>query len=735
MVTTYVNGRLLHTQQLSVDHDPWIAVRNDYKNEGGGFNVRVTGQPEFPDSIRVTASPMLEGWLPYFGGAVGWSESLWQGLYRGNRAENPDADTKRGGGIFGSRETNGIDYEPALFYHRPLLEDGTIEYEFFYRQDALTAHPAIDRLCFLMEPSGVRTHWLTDGIYDRTEISPDNVATELSNRRGPKSLPLMDNSWNHTSVKLTGDTVELTLNGQLVYQRTLESTNQRHFGFFHYADRSELRVRNVVWKGNWPRSLPSVTDQELATDEADFLDQNAEHMTAVFRHNFTAAGFDQDRFSVIHGSPDEDLKATPDGLLALRLGNGGYRNTTIAPNLQVDGDFDITVAYDNYESIPTAGGSSSLMLIATLDNASSDEFCITRRQIQDTAESARQIVQCVTVQKRAEGEGRDYFITMPAEERSGRLRLSRRGNQIYYLSAEGDSPNFQLKGSRQISRDSIRAEGIRLVNQTYKEGHSSVIWKSLSVHAEKLNGNAVGEANPRLEALNKQREHLAANVIYDFTKASPDPVVLYRWGDVRQWDSEKAGLRIQADGSDAWDSAGLKTRYPINGDFDIMIEFDVVALDMPRTGDQTSVILQLETLDEDSPQLNNIFHQLPSGQQEVLAQMRQTATNGDPTYRRIETIQVASVSALRTARRGTKWTMLARMKDADQERIVAEIEASDQPIREARLLLHTGGANRRSEILLKQIHIHAQEYAPLRPFPAVPQKKQNLIESLLELFR
>jgi hypothetical protein len=31
---------------------------------------------------------------------------------------------------------------------------------------------------------------------------------------------------------------------------------QRTFGLFHYADATGLRVRNVTYRGEWPRQLP-----------------------------------------------------------------------------------------------------------------------------------------------------------------------------------------------------------------------------------------------------------------------------------------------------------------------------------------------------------------------------------------------------------------------------------------------------------------------------------------------
>ena len=61
-----------------------------------------------------------------------------------------------------------------LRYQRPLMEDGSIEYEFFYDPDHFETHPALDRLAFILDPSGIREHWIGDGRYDRTDLAPDN---------------------------------------------------------------------------------------------------------------------------------------------------------------------------------------------------------------------------------------------------------------------------------------------------------------------------------------------------------------------------------------------------------------------------------------------------------------------------------------------------------------------------------------------------------------------------------
>jgi hypothetical protein len=61
-------------------------------------------------------------------------------------------------------------------------------------------------------------------------------------------------------LSIAGDTVKLELNGTSIYERALESTNQRTFGLFHYADDTSVRVRNVTYRGQWPRRLPDADE-------------------------------------------------------------------------------------------------------------------------------------------------------------------------------------------------------------------------------------------------------------------------------------------------------------------------------------------------------------------------------------------------------------------------------------------------------------------------------------------
>jgi tetratricopeptide (TPR) repeat protein len=245
--TVYVNDRKICEEPLPDDADPWLVLHADHQCTAGIRNLKISGQPRVPESLSLSTLPDLTGWISYDGGP--WQKRgdtiIDQGGRPETRSDRPSPRTWQ---------------ERALHYHRPLLEDGEIEYDFFYEPGKEHGHPVLDRLVLLLDPEGVRIHWLTDGAHDRTGLTPDNVTTEPNNRRGPAVLPLKPKTWNHVKLSLSGDTIVLHLNDTVIYERVLESTNQRNFGLFHYADETTLRVRNVIYRGQWPRRLPDAEE-------------------------------------------------------------------------------------------------------------------------------------------------------------------------------------------------------------------------------------------------------------------------------------------------------------------------------------------------------------------------------------------------------------------------------------------------------------------------------------------
>lgn len=479
--TTWMNGRLIHQQPLPQSDSPWLGVRTNYRVRGGVDDLQITGEPIIPDRISMVDSPQLLGWYDYYQSPhtspvslTGWKVSIDRGM--GNKRyvaiNHPRMPQLPRGGHS----------EQLLRYLRPFVEDGTIAFEFFYQPGQTAAHPAIGRTVFLLTDEGVKLHRLTDGRFDRTDLRPDN-AKALDNA-GSQALPLLTNQWNRVEVIRIGDTITVVLNGQTACKHSLaEATVAPQFGIFHFADQTALRVRNLTWTGGWPKSLPKIEEQQLASPLDEVLQWTSEQPAQSFEHVFDESSITSGTFAPVQGSPRETVQASPKGLVVRQSSNDDYRGATVAPAITVGGDFDVTVTFDQIE------------LQSQLEKAASVQFDVIADAVnQDLAgmQAARdrkgnRTVQCVRIATVDGNVRRLYFGPQPAEGKAGRLRLSRRGETIYYLAADNDSNRFRLVGKESFNKADLQPQGIRLgVQAQGPQGLASVRFLELSVRAERL---------------------------------------------------------------------------------------------------------------------------------------------------------------------------------------------------------------------------------------------------------
>ena len=110
------------------------------------------------------------------------------------------------------------DAQSSLNFCRPLLDGETLSYEFYREGDHVVAHPVMGRLAFIIQPDGVKSHWITSGVFDADfyRIPNDNSMVESDCQRGPKTLPLKNDDWNLISMSRRENAVEITLNGELI---------------------------------------------------------------------------------------------------------------------------------------------------------------------------------------------------------------------------------------------------------------------------------------------------------------------------------------------------------------------------------------------------------------------------------------------------------------------------------------------------------------------------------------
>lgn len=480
----YINGRMVRETKLTEHSSPWVGFQSRWQSIASIRDARVTGVPVIPETVPLAESTQLTGWVPYHGETVGVNGGNWEYV----PAEN---DSTEPGELLGRKRgyVAGGCGESLLQYQRPLIENGAVEYDFFYQPGAVETHPALDRLAFLLDPNGVRIHSITDGRYSRTTLRPDNRIDEPANRRGPKKLPLQAGQWNHMKLVIVGDTVTLELNGEVIYERLLESDNERTFGLFHFADESLVRVRNVVMRGDWPNTLPSVSEQGLADPLIAEIDAGLSKLKSEFVHNFTTSGMPAEFFKLAGQSASRYVSVRPDGVHFDVPSRTDYLNAMMQLRFEIHGDFDIETEFAGLDL--NSVKECSIQLAARLHDNRSNDLRTSRAMAGDGWQYVRGHVSALG----PDGARRSTAETDNNESSSGRLRLARRGNVVYSLFAEGDSDQFRVVAEMPATNCKVAMDGVLLLGVAGGQGaRMRASWKKIRVRAEKLMHVPVTEA-------------------------------------------------------------------------------------------------------------------------------------------------------------------------------------------------------------------------------------------------
>ena len=446
--TYFLNDRQVHEQILPDQPDPWVALMLWGNCSGGARMVRVSGQPEIPEQLDLTAGTNLTGWAANL-----YADPMSNN--RNNEGEANNAWIKEGGEIVGRKfDANpGRKRQSLLRYHRPLVEDSVVNYDFFYVPNQTLAHPALGRLAFLLDPDGVKLHWLTDSIWETSNLTPDNVTVVQDERRGPAVLPLKPDDWNRLQLTLKGDTVTLKLNDVDVYETTLALTNQRQFGLFHYADETDVRVRNVSYRGDWPRTLPSLKDQELSGLGPKPYDFAEGELKTLAEWDFRRAI--PNFMKPIGTIKPNAMETVDDGMKMIRGENAapdaircGFTWETIC-----SGDFEMTLDYRGFESKTEQQDWQIPRIELFLDIGGPFN---TPENTHQMMAGIRRRPDRVLVPYSGHGthtlDKYDWkYTTSEANAPSGRFRFVRKGDRAYYLFAKGDTDDWTLLNTGSIS--------------------------------------------------------------------------------------------------------------------------------------------------------------------------------------------------------------------------------------------------------------------------------------------
>ncbi|MCG8653550.1 MAG: DUF1583 domain-containing protein, partial [Pirellulales bacterium] len=304
--------------------------------------------------------------------------------------------------------------------------------------------------------------------------------------------------------------------------------------------------------------------------------------------------------------------------------------------------------------------------------------------------------------------------------------------------AENDSQQFRLLGEEEFTTEDLQNSGIQLGVQIQgQDGWSKVRFTDFEVRAERLSGPATESQDKLLAELNAQRDQLPISFAHDLSTDAPGEQDFHRWTDSRPWEADAGGLSIKAPGTDNWTSAGFSVRRSFHGDFDVTINFQSPQLATPKPGKHSQVYLQVELSDTDQTQLSCVLTRTHDDNLICQGQIR-TPTDNGYDYRRLGSIAVRQPDYLRLARRGGDIHYIAGTTDRSEEYLIGSTTAAKVPIGiyGVRLLLHTGGDGRTSQVLVKSIEVRSaitgnSGIGELRPEKPLPQR---LLQSIRDIF-
>ncbi len=257
-VTTFTNGVQIHEENLDGKPSPWLILQShNATDEAAIENLRIVGTPEIPDQIDLIN---MAGWAC-------WRADIYGEWHNSNPTDDSAPWRKVGDEIVGRKNENAAaPTESLLHYQRPMLEDGEIEFETFYVPGEQEVYPAVGQSAFLLQPDGVKLHTLTAAQFESRDLTVDNSSPIHG---AAATVELKANDWNLVKLKLKGDQLTVVVNGVDVATHTVtEKPGERFFGLFRYSNQTQCRVRNLVYRGEWPKTLPAIEEQELAAANA-----------------------------------------------------------------------------------------------------------------------------------------------------------------------------------------------------------------------------------------------------------------------------------------------------------------------------------------------------------------------------------------------------------------------------------------------------------------------------------
>ena len=144
---------------------------------------------------------------------------------------------------------------------------------------------------------------------------------------------------------------------------------------------------------------------------------------------------------------------------------------------------------------------------------------------------------------------------------------------------------------------------------------------------------------------------------------------------------------------------------------------NVLSFGIPAKQRKSAFYLVVEFPDEIKTKARLVFLESIERGRRLYAQVQHVEDSGNQVYHKIGAVSVDTIEGLRIARRGKRFSFIFREKGSQREALLGQANINTMAIPKTfiRLMLHTSGAGRQSEVLLKQAQFFAEKIDPSPP--------------------
>ncbi len=339
---------------------------------------------------------------------------------------------------------------------------------------------------------------------------------------------------------------------------------------------TDLRIRAAAFPKTFeplapPPLLPAPPPRELA-----------ERIEVPFRD-----GLDKQPLMRLFGADAQAVTmATEQGMrFTLPAGRNSNNPVGVESQLRLKGDFEITVSYELLGvPAPAPPLGAGVELLVKFDTPNSGRALMSRVQ---KPEGALFGALYVTVGPN-EKDNYNSLARRGAKESKGQLRLVRAGKKLIYQIADG-AGGFLVLASKDCGTEDVIAVRVQAATGWQTKSGVDVRFTNLQMRAEQIVKSASRLLAERVEF--QLREGIEKQPWLRF--AGP--------GDAAMAKSDAEGLRFLVPaGRDDHKEVGVESPLRLRGDFEITLQYELLALPDPPPGAATGAVLQIQL---DTPDL------------------------------------------------------------------------------------------------------------------------------------